>query len=141
MAEQNNNSFFERMRKLFSTNVIVRREDGKTKVVDTEGSQALSNLKTIKDRFYKLQTGYQYNALQTQLSYQTIRRELFLDYDAMDQDPIIASALDIYADESTTKNEFGDVLTIKTSNQNVKEVLHNLFYDIMNIEFNLWPWI
>ena len=54
MAEQNNNSFFERMRKLFSTNVIVRREDGKTKVVDTEGSQALSNLKTIKDRFYKL---------------------------------------------------------------------------------------
>ncbi|NDB54891.1 hypothetical protein EB169_03575 [archaeon] len=141
MAEQNNNSFFERMRKLFSTNVIVRREDGKTKVVDTEGSQALSNLKTIKDRFYKLQTGYQYNALQTQLSYQTIRRELFLDYDAMDNDPIIASALDIYADESTTKNEFGDVLTIKTSNQNVKEVLHNLFYDIMNIEFNLWPWI
>jgi len=59
----------------------------------------------------------------------------------MDQDPIIASALDIYADESTTKNEFGDVLTIKTSNQNVKEVLHNLFYDIMNIEFNLWPWV
>lgn len=64
MAEKNNNSFFERMRKLFSTNVIVRREDGKTKVVDTENSQALSNLKTVKDRFYKLQTGYQYNALQ-----------------------------------------------------------------------------
>jgi len=79
MAEKNNNSFFERMRKLFSTNVIVRREDGKTKVVDTENSQALSNLKTVKDRFYKLQTGYQYNALQSQLSYQTIRRELFLD--------------------------------------------------------------
>jgi len=71
MAEKNNNSFFERMRKLFSTNVIVRREDGKTKVVDTENSQALSNLKTVKDRFYKLQTGYQYNALQSQLSYQT----------------------------------------------------------------------
>ncbi len=141
MAENTNNSFFERMRKLFSTNVIIKREDGKTKVVDTEQSQSQSNLKSIKDRFYKLQTGYQYNALQTQLSYQTIRRELFLDYDAMDQDPIIASALDIYADESTTKNEFGDVLTIKTSNQNVKEVLHNLFYDIMNIEFNLWPWV
>jgi hypothetical protein len=141
MAEQNNNSFFERMRKLFATNVIVKREDGKTKVVDTEQSQGQSNLKSLKDRFYKLQAGYQYNALQTQLSYQTIRRELFLDYDAMDQDPIIASALDIYADESTTKNEFGDVLTIKTSNHDVKEALHNLFYDIMNIEFNLWPWV
>ena len=141
MAEQSNNSFFERMRKLFATNVIIKREDGKTKVVDTEQSQGQSNLKSLKDRFYKLQTGYQYNALQTQLSYQTIRRELFLDYDAMDQDPIIASALDIYADESTTKNEFGDTLTIKTSNHDVKEALHNLFYDIMNIEFNLWPWV
>lgn len=141
MAENNSNSFFERMRKLFSTNVIIRREDGKTKVVDIEQSQSQSNLKSVKDRFSKLQNGYQYGALQTQLSYQTVRRELFLDYDAMDQDPIIASALDIYADESTTKNEFGDVLTIKTSNQNVKEVLHNLFYDIMNIEFNLWPWV
>ena len=141
MAEQINNSFFERMRKLFSTNVIIKREDGKTKVIDTEQSQSHSNLKSIRDRFYKLQTGYQYNALQTQLSYQTIRRELFLDYDAMDNDPIIASALDIYADESTTKDEFGDVLTIKSSNQEVKEVLHNLFYDIMNIEFNLWPWV
>ena len=85
MAE-NNNSFFERMRKLFATNVIVKSENGKTKVVDTEQSQGQSNLKTLKDRFYKLQTGYQYNALQTQLSYQTIRRELFLDYDAMDQE-------------------------------------------------------
>jgi len=141
MAEQINNSFFERMRKLFSTNVIIKREDGKTKVVDTENSQGQSNLKSLKDRFYKLQTGYQYNALQSQLSYQTIRRELFLDYDSMDQDPIISSALDIYADESTTKNEFGDVLTIKTDNQEVKEILHNLFYDIMNIEFNLWPWV
>lgn len=141
MAEQVNNSFFERMRKLFSTNVIIKREDGRTKVIDTEQSQSHSNLKSIRDRFYKLQTGYQYNALQTQLSYQTIRRELFLDYDAMDNDPIIASALDIYADESTTKDEFGDVLTIKSPNQEVKEVLHNLFYDIMNIEFNLWPWV
>jgi hypothetical protein len=59
----------------------------------------------------------------------------------MDNDPIIASALDIYADESTTKNEYGDVIQIKSTNENVREVLHNLFYDVMNVEFNLWPWI
>ena len=35
MAEQVNNSFFERMRKLFSTNVIIKREDGK--VLKPEG--------------------------------------------------------------------------------------------------------
>ena len=56
----------------------------------------------------------------------------------MDNDPIIASALDIFADESTLKNEFGNILTIRSSNEDVQEILNNLFYDIMNIEFNLW---
>ena len=137
----NNNSFFDRLRKVFSSGVIVKKEGNKTRVVDTENSQQVTNLKSLKDRFYRLQTGYTQDVYQTQLSYQVIRRELFLDYDAMDNDPILSSALDIYADESTTKNEYGDVLTIKTDNQQVKEILESLFYDTMNIEFNLWPWV
>jgi hypothetical protein len=59
----------------------------------------------------------------------------------MDQDSIIASALDIYADETVMKDDFGDVLRITSDNENVKKILHNLFYDILNIEFNLWPWV
>ena len=55
----------------------------------------------------------------------------------MDNDPIVSSALDIYADESTMKSEYGDVLTIKTDNDQIKQILHNLYYDIINIEFNL----
>jgi len=140
MAE-NSNSFFDRLRKVFSTGVIVKKEGNRTRVIDTENSQQVTNLKSLKDRFYRLQSGYTQDVYQTQLSYQVIRRELFLDYDAMDNDPIIASALDIYADECTTKNEYGDVLTIKTENQQVKEILESLFYDTMNIEFNLWPWV
>jgi intein/homing endonuclease len=56
-------------------------------------------------------------------------------------DPIVSSVLDIYADESTIKDEFGKILTIKTSNSQIQEILENLFYDILNIEFNLWPWV
>jgi hypothetical protein len=74
------------------------------------------------------------------MAYHQVRRELFRDYDAMDNDPIISSALDIYADESTLKNEFGDVIQIKTQNEKVKALLENLFYDVLNIEFNLWAW-
>ncbi len=74
------------------------------------------------------------------MAYQQVRREVFRDYDAMDNDPILASALDIYADECTLKNEFGDVLLIQSENQKVQEILQNLFYDVLNIEFNLWPW-
>lgn len=58
----------------------------------------------------------------------------------MDMDPILASALDIYADECTTRNELGEVITIHSSNDDIKSVLNNLFYDILNIEFNLWSW-
>ena len=58
----------------------------------------------------------------------------------MDMDPIISSALDIYADECVTKNELGDILTVHSEDQNIKEILNNLFYDILNIEFNMWSW-
>ena len=45
--------------------------------------------------------------------------------------------LDIYSDESTMKGEYGQIVDIKTDNDNIKDILNNLFYDIMNIEFNL----
>jgi hypothetical protein len=59
----------------------------------------------------------------------------------MDTDAIIGSALDILADESTLKNDMGEVLQIRSSDEDVQKILYNLFYDVLNIEFNLWPWI
>jgi hypothetical protein len=59
----------------------------------------------------------------------------------MDTDAIVASALDIIADESTLKNDMGEVLQIKSSDEDVQKILYNLFYDVLNVEFNLWPWI
>jgi hypothetical protein len=143
MAEQQEDrNFFGRLKKLFSSTAIVRIDgDGKRKVVDVEERQTNTNLLQLKDRYTKLQRSfYETHAGAQSMAYHQVRRELFRDYDAMDNDPIIASALDIYADESTTKNEYGEVLQIRSSNENVKDILHNLFYDILNVEFNLWPW-
>ena len=142
MAEQDDRNFFGRLKKLFSTTAIVRVDkQGKRRVVDVEERQTNTNLLQLKDRYTKLQRSfYETHAGAQSMAYHQVRRELFRDYDAMDNDPIMSSALDIYADESTTKNEYGEVLQIKSSNENVKEILHNLFYDIMNVEFNLWPW-
>ena len=144
MAEQelDDRSFFGRLKKLFSTQAIVTVDkDGKRKVVDTDERQMNTNFVNLRDRYTKLQRSYYETQQGAQsMAYHQVRRELFRDYDAMDNDPIISSALDIYADESTTKDEYGDVLTIKSSNENVSAILHNLFYDVINIEFNLWPW-
>ena len=136
-------SLFGRLRTLFSTGNIVRRVgDNRLKVVDINKVQQ-SSLETnrLVDRFNRLyqssrNTGYNY-----QQNYHTHRLQLFTDYEMMDEDSIVSSALDIYADESTMKNEYGDILTVKSGNDDTQKILHNLFYDILNIEFNLWPWV
>ena len=135
-------SFFGRLRKLFSTQAIVRVDaKGRRKVADVDERQK-TNLSFLRDRYTKLQKGYYEQAGAAQsMAYQQVRREIFRDYDAMDNDPIIASALDIYSDESTLKNEYGDILTVRSPNENVQAILNNLFYDVLNIEFNLWPWV
>jgi len=135
-------SLFSKLRRLFSTDVIVRNIGGKKlKVVDTDELAYATDRNTLRDRFNRIRTSaYNQYSRDFTLSYQAARIELFRDYDTMDMDPIISSALDIYADECLTQNELGDMLTIRSTNDNVKQILHNLFYDILNIEFNLWSW-
>ena len=138
-------NLFASLRRLFSTDVIIRNVGGnQLKVIDTNKIQSDGNIKTNRrvDRYSRLFSsmpgGMSMSSGQLQLY---TRLELFRDYEAMDTDSIISSALDIYADECTAKNEFGDVLTITSPSERVQKVLHNLFYDVLNIEFNLWPWI
>ena len=138
-------SLFTRLRRLFSNDVIIRNVGGKQlKIMDTGRIQKYGNLATnsLYDRFTRLHkpqgSSLQYNPT---LNYQSMRLQLYSDYEAMDHDPIIAAALDIISDETTSRNEYGDVLNINSSNENVRKVLNNLFYDVLNIEFNLPTWI
>ena len=144
MAELNNNpGLFTRLTRLFNTDVIIRNVGGnQLKVTDVDRIQAFGNVKTnaLIDRFTKL---HRYGAnmpYNPTMNYQTLRLQLYTDYEAMDTESIIASALDIIADESTLKNEMGEVLQIRSADENIQKILYNLFYDILNIEFNLWLW-
>ena len=143
MAESN---VFNRLKRLFSTDVVIRNVGGnQLKVIDTDRIQTNGVLQTnaLVDRFNRVYTtsnSYAYN-LNTSQNYQTMRVQLYADYEAMDTDAIIASALDIISDECTLKNEQGDVLQIRSSDENIQKILYNLFYDVLNIEFNLWSWI
>lgn len=137
--------FYDNLKKLFSTSVIVRNVGGKNfKVVDTARYQSDGspfNTKVI-DRFGRLHgtKAYTTNTYNQYYAYSSTKIDLYTDYEAMDEDPLISSALDIYADESTTKNEEGELLVIKAQNAEVQNILHNLYYDILNVEYNLWPW-
>ena len=137
---------FSRLQRLFSTDVIIRNVGGnQVKVMDSSTIQSNGELQTnsLVDRYNRIYSngpsslyGNQFN-----MNYQYLRPQLYSEYDVMDQDAIIASALDIIADESTLKNDMGEVLSIRSSNENVQKILYNLFYDVLNIEFNLWSWV
>ena len=136
-------SLYARLKRLFSTDVIVRNVGGKQlNIKDTDNVMQATDRNSLRDRFNRIRsTAYNAYSRDFSLSYQASRMDLFRDYDTMDQDPIISSALDIYADECLTYNELGKVLTIHSNNNNVKQILENLFNDILNIQFNLWSWV
>jgi len=140
-------SLFGRLQKLFSNQVIVRRV-GKNKIrtIDTNNLQSAGNKNQSSqfDRYGRLHGSNSIRNWQTyneRYNYLANKLELYSDYEAMDRDSIIASILDVYSDECTLENDMGEILRIKSSNNEIKKTLHNLFYDILNIDFNLWSWI
>jgi intein/homing endonuclease len=139
-------SLFTRLQRLFSTDVILRNQGGNTlKVIDTNTIQQSGDIATnsLVDRYNRLYSPSSTSLLgsQVNVNWQYLRTMVYSDYDNMDYDAIVASALDIISDESTLKNDLGEVLRIKSSNDDIQQILYNLFYDVLNIEFNLWSWI
>ena len=140
-------SLFGRLKRLFSTQVVVRRTGkDKLKVVDSSRLQSDGNRRgsAYYDRYGRLHGSNSRKNWQTyneRFNYHSNKLELYTDYEAMDKDSIISSILDIYSDECTLKNDMGDVIRIKSNDEKLKKTLHNLFYDVLNIEFNLWSWV
>ena len=140
-------SLFSRLQRLFSTDVVIRNQGGnQLKVIDADRIQTSGEYETnaLMNRFkgiYQNPASTSLYGANFNLNYQYLRTQLYSDYDGMDTDAIIASALDIIADESTLKNDMGEVLQIRSADDDVQKILYNLFYDVLNIEFNLWSWI
>jgi hypothetical protein len=138
-------SIFAKLKRLFSSQSVIRHTGGKRlKVADTSMTQGYGSRNQI-DRYRRVTSGGQYGyqaqgGHDTKAAFHQARLQLFRDYELMDADPIVSSVLDIYADECTVKNEFGEVLVVNSDNDDVKDILKNLFYDVLNIEFNMYPW-
>lgn len=138
-------SLRSRLTRMFNTNVVVRAiGKDKLKLIDSNKLQSAGNQNFTRriDRYgraYRNTMGG-YGTRHQTTPYQQAKVQLYTDYEAMDSDSLIASALDIYADETTLKDTENEILTIRTENENIEAILNNLFYDILNIEFNLWHW-
>ena len=95
----------------------------KVKDVDFKQTALTSN---FVDRYNRLMNGaswaQKYANSQNTSAYDVARKELFRDYELMDADPIISSALDIYCDESTVDNIENRILKNCVIGQKVLEL-------------------
>ncbi len=133
------------IQRLFSQKIIIKKTPGdRLRVIDYDKLQSIGNNITPKyggiksSRFGDSQYGTGYSSQTEQVD--AARMAMYLDYESMESDPILASALDIYADEATVKDAHGNLLTIRCDDAEKKKILNNLYYDILNVDFNLWHW-
>lgn len=135
-------TFRDTLKKLFTRNIVVTHRAGALKVFDVSKTQSMgaTSARGSRHNWYKGANGDGYKYNPTQADVENMRMRMYGDYELMDTDAIIASALDIYADSVTVKDANNQMLTIHTQDAQIKKILYNLFYDILNIDFNLWPW-
>lgn len=71
------------------------------------------------------------------LYYETTRLSSYMDAEAMEYFPEIATALDVFSIESTPLNEEGKILQVYSESDRVKNILEDLFYKRLNINTTL----
>lgn len=94
------------------------------------------------DKFYKYQRLRTSNYAQGYDGYLNAKNriQLYYDYEIMDDDSLISAALDIYAEESSMHDLNENVITVVSDNAKIKSLLETLFYETLNINFNLTSW-
>ena len=90
----------------------------------------------IADKWTKLEQSL-YNQ---SVYYEANRISAYYDYESMEFTPEISAALDIYAEESTTLSEKGDILTIFSESTRIKSILEDLFINRLDLNTNLQMW-
>ena len=106
------------------------REDYEKAMLQAQQSQYIADKWTKLDQSLYNQSVY----------YEPNRLAAYYDYEAMEFTPEISAALDIYAEESTTMSEKGQILTIYSESDRIKEILEDLFNNRLDVNTNLQMW-
>ena len=106
------------------------REDYEKAMLQAQQSQYIADKWTKLDQSVYNQSVY----------YEPNRLAAYYDYESMEFTPEISASLDIYAEESTTMSEKGEILTIYSESDRVKSILVDLFNNKLDINTNLQMW-
>ena len=131
MADSRNQGLFRRLTQLFRSGPVIKRKV----LASTEGSKTSSAFEI----FGKNQSHVYSTAMSAYGTYDRMAR--YSDFSEMEYTPEISSALDIYAEETVASDEYGQVLHVYSENPTIQKLLEELFYDTLNVEFNLTGWV
>ena len=136
MAKEDNKNLFQRLTRLFKSGPAVKRKvkgfDTTIAVADKTKSSGALLFQRSTSPSYSVITANSYNLSERLMRYQ--------DFQEMEYTAEIAAAMDIYADETVAQDDKGRVLHIYSDDEKIKDVLEDLFYNILNVEFNLRSW-
>ena len=146
MAEKDNMSIFGGV--LGAINTSSRKKntidpnDSNYKSTQTAPNVQGGNMEDMQQQFLDWQVTKIAGDLYTRtVYYDTDRISAYQDFRAMDGTPEIAAALNIIRDECLTRSDRGNILEIYSENSRVKDVLKDLFHNVLNVEFNMRLWI
>lgn len=131
---------YKALTRLFSGPIVNFKQQGQIRYRRGEMDKVGSKFNSLSGKAFKKQGQNPYDVINTKLLANQNRNERYLDFDQMEFTPEIASSMDIYADEMTTFNEFKQILNIESHSEEIKEILKMLFYDVLNVESNLYTW-
>jgi len=131
---------FRRLTRLFSGPIVNFRQQQQRRFKRRSLDNYASRFTSASGKQFQKTTYNPFETLGSAFMANQNRGERYQDFDQMEYTPEIASALDIYADEMTTSNQLQPLLNIECPNEEIKSVLHTLYYNVLNIEFNLFGW-
>jgi len=136
--KNNQSELFKRLTRLFSGPIVNYRQQNIRKDRRKRLDKYASTFRTASGQDFKKKSYNPYDTLMSEVVKNLSRSERYADFDQMEYTPELATSLDIYADEITYHDGFQKLLKINCTNQEIKEILHSLYYDVLNIEFNLF---
>mgnify|MGYP001441630835 CR=1 FL=1 len=134
------NALFRQLTKLLSGPMINYRTQTARRLRRRQLDQYARRFRSASGQQFKKTEYNPFDNLMASVMQNQNRLERYVDFDQMEYTPEIASALDIYADEMTTSTNLQPLLTIKCSNDEIKNILEALYHNILNIDFNLFGW-
>lgn len=133
-------ALFRRLTRLFSGPITDRRRQTYSLQKKRRLDKYKSRFKSASGQSFKKSEYSPFENLQAEAINNQNRGERYIDFEQMEYDPIINSALDIYADEMTTHTAIEQMLKIDCPNEEIKGILDNLYTKVLNVDFNLFGW-